>query len=154
MRLEEMLTEQYDFQREFAFNPDELSMNERERQLEKFVVHTNDQAMSVLDELNWKDHEPSEPVDFDQAVTEIVDTLKYVLNMAVALNVSPEEIEAEFRRRSREVRRRQEAWEEPSRCPDCETNNVSSWVYNPDESDGPIHVIECNECGETFEREL
>ena len=111
MKLREMLEEQYAFQREHAFHPDDMSMDERERWLEKFVVHTNDQSMSVLHELNWKDHEPNEPVDYDQAVQEIVDTMKYVLNMAVVLNVSPEELEAEFRRRSTEVRNRQDEFE-------------------------------------------
>jgi hypothetical protein len=109
MKLEDMIQEQYDFQREYAFDPDGLTMEERERWLEKFVVHTTDQSMSVLHELNWKDHEPNEPVDYDQATEEIVDTLKYVFNMAVVLNVTPEELEAEFRRRSKEVRNRQES---------------------------------------------
>jgi len=112
MKLDEMLDEQYDFQRQYSFDPDNLTMDERERWLEKFVTHTNDQALSVLSELNWKDHEPNEPVDYDQATQEIVDTLKYVLNMAVVLNVSPEELEAEFRRRSVEVRERQESYDE------------------------------------------
>lgn len=112
MKIEEMLREQYDFQRQYAFDPDALDMGERERWLEKFVVHTTDQSMSVLHELNWKDHEPNDPVDFDQATVEIVDTLKYVLNMAVVLNVTPEELEAEFRRRSKEVRKRQESFDD------------------------------------------
>lgn len=112
MNIEEMLEEQYEFQRRYAFEPDNLSMDERERQLERFVAHTNDQSLSLLNELNWKDHEPNEPVDFDQATQELVDTLKYVLNMAVVLNVTPEELESEFRRRSQEVRKRQEGYEE------------------------------------------
>lgn len=110
MKLEEMLNEQYEFQRQYAFNPDALDMAERERWLERFVTHTNDQAISVLNELNWKEHEPNEPVDYDKATKEVVDTLKYVLNMAVVLNVSPEELEAEFRRRSQEVRDRQQSY--------------------------------------------
>lgn len=110
MNLEEMLNEQYEFQRLYSFDPDDLTMEERERWLEKFAVHTTDQALSVLNELNWKDHEPNRPVDYDKATQEIVDTLKYVLNMAVVLNVSPEELEAEFRRRSVEVRNRQEEY--------------------------------------------
>lgn len=112
MKLEDMLNEQYEFQRQYTFDPDDLTMDQRERWLEKFVVHTADQSMSVLSELNWKDHEPNDPVDYDKAVQEIVDTLKYVLNMAVVLNVSPEELEAEFRRRSSEVRERQESYDD------------------------------------------
>jgi len=41
-----------------------------------------------------------------------------------------------------------------SECPDCETDNVQSWVYVPDNSDTEKLVVECHECGKTFEREM
>lgn len=107
MKLEEMLEEQYAFQREYAFDPDGMTMDERERWLEKFSLHSVDQSISLLRQLNWKDHEPNEPVDYDECVTEVVDIVKFALNMAVVMNVSPEELEAEFRRRSQEVRERE-----------------------------------------------
>lgn len=40
---------------------------------------------------------------------------------------------------------------ETARCPNCDAYNVKSWTYKPDHKAGTWRVIDCNECGETFE---
>lgn len=40
-------------------------------------------------------------------------------------------------------------------CPECKTDNIRTHVYTPDEGSCvglDVFVIQCNECGQTFER--
>lgn len=104
----EMIEDRREFQRNF-FNPDRMTMAERERWLEKFIMHAMDQSTSLLNELDWKEHEDTGPVDYDQALEEMVDIQMYVLAMAVVLNVDPDEFERKFRERSTEVTTRYES---------------------------------------------
>lgn len=105
--VEEMMAIQRDFQENF-FDPDNMTMQERHDWLESFVMHAMDQSTSLLNELNWKEHEPKEPVDYDQVLRELVDIWKYVINLAVVLNVDPVEFSEEFYDRTEEVETRYE----------------------------------------------
>ena len=104
---EEMLEDRREFQRNF-FDPDRMTLAERQDWLEKFILHTMDQSTSLLNELDWKEHEKGEPVDHDAVMTQIVDIQNYVLAMCVVLNVDPVEFAEVFRERSEEVNDRYE----------------------------------------------
>lgn len=107
MKLEHMLEEQRAFEKEF-FDPDDMTLEERDEWLQKFILHTMDQCTSLLDELNWKDHERREPVEYDDVMVQLVDVQKYVLCMMVVLNVDPVEFEEAFYDRTTEVWERYE----------------------------------------------
>lgn len=99
---EEMLEDRREFQEEF-FDPDRLTLAERQEWLERFILHTMDQSTSLLNELDWKEHETGEPVDHDAVMEQIVDIQNYVLAMCVVLNVDPVEFKETFWKRSDDV---------------------------------------------------
>ena len=105
---EDMLAIQRDFEENF-FDPDNMTMEERQEWLEKFILHAMDQCTSLLNELSWKSHERREPVEYDDVMQELVDIQKYVFAMHVVLNVDPVEFREMFMERSKEVEHRYEA---------------------------------------------
>lgn len=105
--IERLIDEQREFQENF-FDPDSMTMDERQEWTEQFVLHMTDQSHSLLGELDWKEHTTSGPVEYDQVVEEMVDILKYWANIAVVLNVQPQEIAEKFEERTTEVEERYE----------------------------------------------
>jgi len=103
----DMLEIQRGFEGNF-FDPEELSMPERERWVEKFVLHMMDQSTSLLNKINWKKHEHTAPVEYDEVMEELVDVYKYWLAIMVVLNADFEGFEKAFVKRSREVKERYE----------------------------------------------
>lgn len=107
LTFEEMLEDRREFQENF-YDPDRLTLAERQEWLEKFILHTMDQSTSLLNELDWKEHERGEPVDHDAVMTQMVDIQNYLLAMCVVLNVDPVEFGEVFRQRSAEVQQEYE----------------------------------------------
>ena len=105
MNIEEMINLQRRFEENF-FDAETMTMEDRQRWIEKFVVHIMDQSTSLLNELNWKEHRPTEPVDHDAVMRELVDIQKYVMAIQVVMNVDPDEFEQVFVDRSVEVEQR------------------------------------------------
>ena len=98
--LEHLWKRQYDFQTTF-FAPDSLTQEDRIKWTKEFILCAHQELAEVMNSMNWKSYhlyEKEYPVEHIKE--EIVDTLKFVLNLCIVWGMNPEEIVKEFNRKS------------------------------------------------------
>jgi len=106
MRLDEMFAEQKDFQKNF-FDPDNLNDSDKEKLTKETILCVHKELSEVLDTVNWKTHKhENKAKNLEDTKEEIVDCFKYVLNLCVIWNITPEEFMQAFRAKSKIVRER------------------------------------------------
>lgn len=95
--MEKLLKTQNKFQRMFGFDFDKLADPERVEYIKEMALHMNIETSEMLMELpylkHWKSYNPfTYPEKIVKAKEEFIDVLTFMLNIALALGFTAEEI--------------------------------------------------------------
>ena len=68
------------------------------------VLHLIKEATEVLDEINYKDHKKKcKKLNKNRITEELIDIFKYWLNLCILCDITPEEIEKTFNKKTNKV---------------------------------------------------
>ena len=94
------MEKQKDFQKNF-FNHAELTREEKVKWTKEFILCAHQELAEVLDSVDWKTyHNYAKEYNDEHLKTEIIDVLKFVMNLAIVWGMSAEDIEDEFNRKT------------------------------------------------------
>lgn len=78
-----------------------------EAKFEKHVLLMIKEVTEVLDEINYKPHVKNrKPVDKDRITEELADTMKFLLNLLIIMDISPEDFERKYAEKHQTVAER------------------------------------------------
>lgn len=104
--LEQFWARQYQFQLNF-FNPQTLTPEEKIKWTKEFILCAHQELAEIMNSIDWKSyHLYDKSYSIENTQEEIIDTLKFVLNLCIVWNIKPADIEHAFNRKSDEVERR------------------------------------------------
>jgi dimeric dUTPase (all-alpha-NTP-PPase superfamily)/uncharacterized HAD superfamily protein len=96
---------QSEFNRKFI--EDNASLSKKQSYTKDTIVHLEHELHEILDEINWKMHKKTEKeVDVDKVKEEVIDSFKFLLNIAITWGMTPEEFTELFFNKSEFVERR------------------------------------------------
>ena len=105
-KLQEMVTEQKDFQKHF-FNPDSMTDEEKVRQTKENILSLHRELGEVLNEIPWKTHRANEQsYDLGKIQEEIIDCFKFLLNVCIIWGMDDAKLYEVFMHKSKIVRER------------------------------------------------
>lgn len=112
--LQDMMDTQAKFQKQLGFNFPGMTLGEITKYFKEMMIWMDDEAHEVLYELPgkpWKDYsgmtEEEERVALDKARKEFVDLWHFILNMALVLGFSADELEEAYFMKHQENKDRQ-----------------------------------------------
>lgn len=85
------------------YQPFPVSLEEKQRQTEKFLLHLNRQAYRLLDNVNWKLNQPNRPIQRKQIVEDWCDMFKYWLSIGLVWEIDWKEMLDELNRKTEAI---------------------------------------------------
>ena len=111
--LENIWKRQYAFETAF-FNPRKLTKKERIKWTKEFILCAHQELAEVMNSIDWKTYHAYGKKKYSEQETreEIIDVLKFVLNLCIVWKMTPEVIYEEFQKKSdlTEKRLKKKAW--------------------------------------------
>lgn len=115
-QLQKMLNLQNSLQERLGYNIDEMDAEERTRFIKEFSIHINQEINEMLYELPyfkpWKDYSNMDSVAiadaFNKARYEFIDAWHFILNIALALGFSEDELYDSYYAKNIENHKRQD----------------------------------------------
>ena len=107
----------YEVQKEFSknlFNPDNMTQDEKIALSKEYILCAHRELSEALNVLPWKSHRKYDDKDFDkyEYVEELVDVMKYLLNLLIIYKIPIQDFEQIFMNKSKIVQERYEAEKE------------------------------------------
>jgi len=94
---------QFDFQKRF-FNPTDLKAEDRIKWTKEFILCAHQELAEVMNSIDWKSyHLYDKDYDVSETKEEIIDVLKFVLNLAIVWGMQPNEIYDIFNKKTDET---------------------------------------------------
>lgn len=104
--LKKILQRQIDFQHRF-YNPDILTHEEKVKWTKEFILCAHQELAEVMNTLDWKSyHMYDKKYDAQDTKDEIIDCLKFILNLAIIWGMDHNEIFELFNKKSDLVEQR------------------------------------------------
>lgn len=82
------------------------SLEEKEKETQTLILHLYNELAEVLDAINYKLHKKRHSVDIDNVKEELIDSFKYLLNLFLIWDVTPQEFVKLFNDKSDIVEKR------------------------------------------------
>lgn len=98
---------QKDFQKNF-YIPSKMSVDEKVALSKEYILSAHKELSEILDELPWKTHRKydSKNIDKDKLLLEIVDAVKFIMNLCIIWGIDWKEFLGAFMLKSLRVKRR------------------------------------------------
>lgn len=120
--LELMFEHQRQLQRD-AFvggDPSELNLEQKIQYIKDMVLAATDELHEALAEVGWKPWSTRREIDRDPYVGELVDVQHFVLNLLIAVGVTPEEFFGRYTAKAAVNQTRQDAgYDDSMKCSVC-----------------------------------
>ena len=105
--LKKIFSEQKDFQR-FFYSPEDLTFKQKVDLSKEYILSASSELSEILATLPWKTHRRYDDYYFvkENLREEIIDLIKFVLNLCVIWDITPEQFVKDFFTKSNKVRLR------------------------------------------------
>lgn len=107
-----MLEEQEDLQRKYFYRPEALTTEQKVNLSKEYLLSAHSEVDEVLNEIPWKTHKSyenfEEHTDVELLTEEIVDCMKFLMNILVIWHVNDEKLYEVFMTKSKKVREKLE----------------------------------------------
>ena len=92
----------------YDFNLFNTNIIEKEKLTQLFLLHLHSELTEILECTNYKTHKNKKNIDVEYLHSEIIDTFKYLLNICLIWNLTPDKFFEEFHKKSDIVEKRYE----------------------------------------------